>query len=43
MKTSVPVSIPGDDDRPLTPMDVDEEGTDDDEREIQNGRTRFRK
>jgi hypothetical protein len=30
MKTSVPVaeSIPGDDDRPLTPMDVDEEGTD---------------
>jgi hypothetical protein len=36
IKTSVPVaeSIPGDDDRPLTPMDVDEEGTDDDEREI---------
>ena len=36
MKTSVPVaeSIPGDDDRPLTPMDVYEEGTDDDEREI---------
>ena len=36
MKTSVPVaeSIPGDDDWPLTPMDVDEEGTDDDEREI---------
>ena len=36
MKTSVPVaeSIPGDADRPLTPMDVDEEGTDDEEREI---------
>jgi hypothetical protein len=36
MKTSVPVaeSIPGDDVRPLTPMDVYEEGTDDDEREI---------
>ena len=36
MKTSVPVaeSIPGDDDKPLTPMDVYEEGTDDDEREI---------
>jgi hypothetical protein len=38
MKTSIPVaeSIPGDDDRLLTPMDVDEEGTDDDEREILN-------